>query len=114
MEIERLITELRLLRSYFNKEQLQTPILQFFEEKLPNLSISATGEQGEIEVQWKDAAGELHTKPADGIDIHASLLHRLSIAYPNCSAGMQSMNGFEFSSKSGICGFCIMVYKTNW
>ncbi|XP_022133198.1 uncharacterized protein LOC111005854 [Momordica charantia] len=100
VEIERLITELRLLRSYFNKEQLQTPILQFFEEKLPNLSISATGEQGEIEVQWKDAAGELHTKPADGIDIHASLLHRLSIAYPNCSAGMQSMNGFEFSSKS--------------
>ncbi|KAE8647570.1 uncharacterized protein LOC101215210 [Cucumis sativus] len=100
VEIGRLITELRLLRSYFNKEQLQTPLLQFFEEKLPRLSISRTGEQGEIEVQWKDTEDELRTNPADGIDIHASLLHRLSIAYPNCSAGMRSFNGFEFSSKS--------------
>lgn len=100
VEIERLITELRLLRSYFNKEQLQTPLLQFFEEKLPSLSISRRGEQGEIEVQWKNTEDELHTNPADGIDIHASLLHRLSTAYPNCSAGMRSFNGFEFSSKS--------------
>ncbi|XP_038891412.1 uncharacterized protein LOC120080833 [Benincasa hispida] len=100
VEIERLITELRLLRSYFNKEQLQTPLLQFFEEKLPNLSISRRGEQGEIEVQWKDTEDELHTNPADGIDIHASLLHCLSTAYPYCSAGMRSFNGFEFSSKS--------------
>uniref|UniRef100_A0A9I9D333 Uncharacterized protein n=1 Tax=Cucumis melo TaxID=3656 RepID=A0A9I9D333_CUCME len=100
VEIERLITELRLLRSYFNKEQLQTPLLQFFEEKLPSLSISIRGDQGEIEVQWKDTEDELHTNPADGVDIHASLLHRLSTAYPYCSAGMRSFNGFEFSSKS--------------
>lgn len=100
VEIQRLITELRLLRSYFNEEQLQTPLLQFFKEKLPNLSISRRGEQGEIEVQWKDTEDELHTNPADGIDIHASLLHRLSTAYPYCSAGMRSFNGFELSSKS--------------
>ncbi|KGN52240.1 uncharacterized protein LOC101204054 [Cucumis sativus] len=100
VEIERLITVLRLLRSYFNKEQLQTPLLQFFEEKLPSLSISIRGKQGEIEVRWKDTEDELHTNPADGVDIHASLLHRLSTAYPYCSAGMRSFNGFEFSSKS--------------
>lgn len=108
-----MITELRLLRSYFNKEQLQTPLLQFFEENLPNLSI-LRGEQGEIEVQWKDTEGELHNNLADGIDIHASLLHRLSIAYPNCSAGMRSLNGFEFSSKSGNCRFRILLHKTIW
>ncbi|XP_038882572.1 uncharacterized protein LOC120073798 [Benincasa hispida] len=100
VEIERLITELRLLRSYFNQEQLQTPLLQFFKEKLPSLSISRRGEEGEIEVQWKNAEDELHSNPADRIDIHASLLHRLSTAYPNCSAGVRSLNGFEFSSKS--------------
>lgn len=111
VEIERLITELRLLRSYFNKEQLQTPLLQFFQEKLPNLSISGKVEQGEIEVQWKDTEVELQTNPADGIDIHASLLHRLSMAYPNCSAGMRSLNGFEFSSKSGNCRFRILLIK---
>ncbi|CAK9320625.1 unnamed protein product [Citrullus colocynthis] len=100
VEIERLVNELRLLRSYFSKEQLQTPLLQFFEEKLPSLSISRRAEKGEIEVQWKDTEDELHTNPADGINIHASLLHRLSTAYPNYSAGMRSFNGFEFSSKS--------------
>ncbi|XP_023003233.1 uncharacterized protein LOC111496903 [Cucurbita maxima] len=100
VEIERLITELRLLRSYFNKEQLQTPLLQFFKEKLPNLSISGKSEVGEIEVQWKETESELRANPVDGMDVHASLLHRLSIAYPNYSAGMRSLNGFEFSSKS--------------
>ncbi|XP_057981983.1 uncharacterized protein LOC131167271 [Malania oleifera] len=99
VEIEHLLTGLRLLRSYFNKEQLQIPVLQFFRENLPNLSIVRDGKYGQFEVQWKDKDGKISTSHADGRNIHASLLHRLSTAYPECSAAIPSF-GVEFSSKA--------------
>ncbi|GMP75510.1 hypothetical protein CsSME_00032568 [Camellia sinensis var. sinensis] len=99
VETDELLTGLCLLRSYFNKEQLQTPVLQFFKENLPNLSIVKNRKDGQYEVQWKDKDGNLSMNQA-GRDINKSLLHRMSIAYPDCSTAMQSFGGIEFSSKA--------------
>uniref|UniRef100_A0A5B7ART7 Borealin C-terminal domain-containing protein n=2 Tax=Davidia involucrata TaxID=16924 RepID=A0A5B7ART7_DAVIN len=99
MEIEHLMTGLRLLCSYF-KDQLQTPVLQFFKENLPNLSVVRNGKGEQYEVQWKDRDGNVSMNQADERSLHASLLHRMSIAYPDCSAAMPSFGGFEFSSEA--------------
>ncbi|KAK6154787.1 hypothetical protein DH2020_009035 [Rehmannia glutinosa] len=94
---------IRLLRSNFSEEQLQVPVLQFFKENLPNLSIGETGKDGQCEVKWRHELNH-----ADERTLHASLLQRLSIAYPDYSAGIPSLaGGFEFSNKSvktGIFG----------
>ncbi|KAL9377942.1 hypothetical protein Peur_029277 [Populus x canadensis] len=82
--IEHLLTELRLLRSYFTKEQLKTPVLQFFKENLPNLSIERNEENGEFLVKFNDNVDGF----SDGGNINASLLRRLSMAYPSCSANL--------------------------
>ncbi|KAL3591636.1 hypothetical protein D5086_010276 [Populus alba] len=100
--IEHLLTELRLLRSYFSKEQLNTPALQFFKENLPNLSIERNEENGEFLVKWNDNVDDL----SDGANINASLLRRLSLAYPSCSANL-SVGRFGLSSdavKTSIFG----------
>ncbi|XP_010266726.1 PREDICTED: uncharacterized protein LOC104604165 [Nelumbo nucifera] len=99
VEIEHLLTGLRLLRSNFNKEQMQTPALQFFKETLPNLSV-VRNEKGQFEVRWKDKDGHLSISHADDSNIHASFLHLMSIAYPACTSAMPALGGFEFSSKS--------------
>ncbi|KAJ7945348.1 Translation initiation factor [Quillaja saponaria] len=91
LEIEHLLTKLHLLRSYLNKDQLQTPALQFFEQSLPNLSVISDTENKQFEVQWSDKDADLSI---------ASLLHRLSMAYPDCSAAMPPLSGFQFSSKA--------------
>ncbi|KAM7517673.1 hypothetical protein LguiB_016635 [Lonicera macranthoides] len=90
METERLLNALRLLRLNFSKEQLQTPVLQFFEENFPNLEV-VRNEKGNTEVLWKEKG------LADGGgNIHAGLLHRMSMAYSDPSFG-----GFQFSGKAG-------------
>ncbi|KAF3440439.1 hypothetical protein FNV43_RR18723 [Rhamnella rubrinervis] len=99
VEIEHLLTELHLLRSHFNKEQLQTPVLQHFSENLPNLSVVRKGQNGQIEVQWNSKERKKLT--IENREVHASLLHQLSMAYSNCSAAIPSMDGLEFSSKIG-------------
>ncbi|KAL5555906.1 hypothetical protein UlMin_038690 [Ulmus minor] len=96
--IEHLLTELRLLRSNFNKEQRQTPLLQFFKENLPNIAVVKNEEKRQIEVQWKTKEGKVSTD--ERRDIHASLLHRLSLAYSDYSAANPSLGGFEFSTKT--------------
>ncbi|RVX21251.1 hypothetical protein CK203_001865 [Vitis vinifera] len=95
VESEHLRTRLRLLRSYFKKEQLRTPVLEFFKENLPNLEVVRNG-KGQFEVQWKDEA----MRNAGGENMHVALLHQMSIAYPDCSAAVPSFGGFEFSSKA--------------
>ncbi|PQM36372.1 uncharacterized protein Pyn_27058 [Prunus yedoensis var. nudiflora] len=98
VETEHLLTNLRLLRSYFNKEQQRTPLLQYFKENFQNLSIVRNGENGQMEVQWIDKDGNVSMN--DGMDLHETLLRRLSIAYSGCSAAIPSLGGFEFSSKA--------------
>ncbi|XP_058179497.1 uncharacterized protein LOC131298180 isoform X1 [Rhododendron vialii] len=98
VEIDHLLTGLRLLRSKFSKEQRQIPVLQFFRENLPDLEVVKNGKDGQYEVQWKDKDGTMPMNQADGIDIHASLLRQMSAAYPDCSTAFPSSGGFEFSS----------------
>lgn len=102
-----MLTELRLLRSYFSKEQLQTPALKFFKENLLNLSVVGNEGNKQFEVQWNNEDGNLSMNQGDGRDIHTSLLRRLSMAYPDCSATIASLGGFQFSSKAGICEFAV-------
>jgi hypothetical protein len=107
VEIEHLLTELRLLRSYFSEEQLRTPALKFFKENLPNLSVVGDEGNKQFEVQWNDENGNLSMNQGDGGDIHTSLLRRLSMAYPDCSAAIASLGGFQFSSEAGIGKFIV-------
>lgn len=93
-ETERLLTGLRLLRLYFNKDQLQTPVLQYFREHLPNLAHVGDVKNGEYEVQWKEM------EHGDGGNMHAYLLHQMSMAYPDCPATMPSLGGYGYSTKT--------------
>ncbi|KAL9680123.1 hypothetical protein QQ045_018000 [Rhodiola kirilowii] len=88
IETNRLLTSLRLLRSYFTEEQLQTPLLQYFEHQLPNLSISGNGKKEELNVNWKTDL------PGATADMHESLLRHISLAYPDTL----SMSNLHFST----------------
>ncbi|KAI4317213.1 hypothetical protein L6164_025103 [Bauhinia variegata] len=99
VEIERLLTDLRLLRSYFTKEQLQSPVLQCLAKILPNLSVVNDKENKHVEVRWNDRDTRLSMSCADGRDIHASLLQRLSMAYPDSSIAIPPFGGI-YSGKT--------------
>ncbi|CAM8999525.1 unnamed protein product [Rhodiola kirilowii] len=88
IETNRLLTSLQLLRSYFTEEQLQTPLLEYFEHQLPNLSISGNGKEEELNVNWKTDL------PVSTADIHESLLRHISLAYPDTL----SMSNLHFST----------------
>ncbi|GAB2274016.1 hypothetical protein Dimus_008786 [Dionaea muscipula] len=98
MEIEHLLTGVRLLRSYVSEEHLQLPVLQFFKENLPNLSIIRNGEDGHFSLQWKEDDGSIATN-GDNRDFYASLLHHMSMAYTNLPAAIPSFGGFDFTSR---------------
>ncbi|XP_042519717.1 uncharacterized protein LOC122093433 [Macadamia integrifolia] len=100
LETERLLTGLRLLRSNFSEEQLQTPILQFFKENLPNLSLVRNNKDGQFEVEWKDKDGNLFMSHTDERNLHASILQRMSMSYPDFAGVIPNFGGFEFSSKA--------------
>lgn len=99
VEIAHLLTGLRLLRSYFNEEQLKTPVLLFFKENLPNLCIERNEENGEFVVKWNvNVADDAFS---DGGNLNAALLRGLSFAYPDVSA-IPSAGGFGLSSAGKI------------
>ncbi|GKV12134.1 hypothetical protein SLEP1_g23324 [Rubroshorea leprosula] len=101
VDIEHMLTSLRLLRSYFSEEQCQTPVLQFFKESLPNLSVVRSEVNGEFHVQYKNEDGNLFMNHLDHVDLHASLLRRLSMAQSHCS-GIPSFGGFDLSSSRAV------------
>ncbi|XP_043689028.1 uncharacterized protein LOC122640015 [Telopea speciosissima] len=101
LETERLLTGLRLLHSNFSEEQLQTPVLQFFNENLPNLSLVRRNKDGQFEVELKDENGNLFMSHADERNIHTSILQRMSMSYhPDFAGAIPNFGGFEFSSKA--------------
>ncbi|KAF3530807.1 hypothetical protein DY000_02036214 [Brassica cretica] len=57
IEIEQSLTAQRLLCSYFTEEQLETPVLDFFKENLPDVSIEVE-DNGEIEFKWNHNTGD--------------------------------------------------------
>ncbi|QCD78252.1 hypothetical protein DEO72_LG1g1884 [Vigna unguiculata] len=90
VEIEHLLTEVRLLRSCFSSEELCKPVLQVFEETLPNLSVVNDERNKMLEVKWRENEG-----CNDEMDARASLLQRLSIAsFPRFA-------GFDHSASAG-------------
>lgn len=97
-----MLTGLHLLRSYFNKEHVKSPVLQFFKEHLPNLSLTKDIKTGKFELEWKGRDGNLLVNRDNDEDIHAAVLRHMSIAFPNCSAALPSFGGCESSGKSGL------------
>ncbi|KAL2327407.1 hypothetical protein Fmac_020834 [Flemingia macrophylla] len=87
VEIEHLLTELRFLRSLFSAEQLQKLLFEVFEETLPSLSVVDDERNRKVEVKWREKES-----CNDGMDVHASLLHRLAIA------SIPRLTGFEYST----------------
>ncbi|KAG2240490.1 hypothetical protein Bca52824_090632 [Brassica carinata] len=54
IEIEQSLTAQRLLCSYFTKEQLETPVLDFFKENLPDVSIEWNHNTGDSSLgNWR-------------------------------------------------------------
>ncbi|KAL5158899.1 hypothetical protein HKD37_15G043277 [Glycine soja] len=94
VEIEHLLTELRFLRSRFSSEELRKPVLQVFEETLPNLAVVNDERSKKLEVKWRETEG-----CNDGVDLHASLLQRLSMA------SIPRFPGFEYSTNEGRMSF---------
>ncbi|KAI7744369.1 hypothetical protein M8C21_013822 [Ambrosia artemisiifolia] len=103
VETERLLTAIRLLKSSISKEQLQTPLLQFFEENLPNLTISRTEKNGPIEVKWKNKGADISMTTADGGNMISYFLQHM--ANPEFSAAIPSLGGFDISSQAGRTSF---------
>ncbi|XP_030455669.2 uncharacterized protein LOC115676800 isoform X3 [Syzygium oleosum] len=104
VQIEHLLTELCLLRSCMTEEQMGSPVLQFFTENLPHLSFDLDREDGQFKVHWGNKDGKLCLDNTDGKTLHASLLHRMSIAHPGNSDAVPFFGGFEFSTKGGKAG----------
>ncbi|KAK1305157.1 hypothetical protein QJS10_CPB11g01453 [Acorus calamus] len=88
-EIERLLTELRLLRWCINEEQLKTPVLQYFKDNLPNMRL-INNEDGEYEPVWKIADG---TSDHDG---ESNMPGQLTCMKQTDSA-VQMTGGLQFS-----------------
>ncbi|KAJ6812259.1 uncharacterized protein M6B38_149170 [Iris pallida] len=54
-ETESLLLRLRLLRSYFDEEQLKAPILEFFHQNMPNISLVENEKYKWVyELKWND------------------------------------------------------------
>uniref|UniRef100_A0ACD5YV18 Uncharacterized protein n=1 Tax=Avena sativa TaxID=4498 RepID=A0ACD5YV18_AVESA len=52
-ENESVLSRLHLVQSYISKEQQETWALQFFQENLPNVSVTRNEQQDELELKWK-------------------------------------------------------------
>ncbi|KAF6142633.1 hypothetical protein GIB67_015119 [Kingdonia uniflora] len=86
VEVEHLLTGLRLLRSNFNKEQLETPVLPYFKENMPSLELKISEEDGQFQVEMRDKDGNISISQTDERNMHAALLQQMRVTHPNCSA----------------------------
>ncbi|XP_058785572.1 uncharacterized protein LOC131660355 isoform X2 [Vicia villosa] len=91
VKTKHLLEDLRLLCSSFTEEQLQKPVLEIFQQILPNLSIVNHKESNKCQVTWKDKAPMSMSINYD--DVHTSLLQRLSMAYPHCPSSVPHSTG---------------------
>ncbi|KAL5972540.1 hypothetical protein ACLOJK_039344 [Asimina triloba] len=100
-EIEHLLTQLRLLRSYFSTEQLETPALQFFTENLPSLSVIKNEKDGQLELEWKRKDNDLPSSRNNEGNVPVSVIQRTSIGHPDFGTAFPAASGFQFSSEAG-------------
>lgn len=94
VQIEQLRNKLQLLCSLISEEP-DVPVLQFFKEKCPNLEI-VKNEQGHYDVLEKSEQGNICMNQADGVDLPVSLLHHLSMVYPDLSTAEPSHGDLNF------------------
>ncbi|WVZ21023.1 hypothetical protein V8G54_008345 [Vigna mungo] len=92
-DIKHWLTELRLLRSRFSSEELRKPVLQVFEETMPNLSLVIDERNKNIEVKWRE-----NEACNDGMDVRASLLQGFI-------ASISRFPGFDYSASAGRMSF---------
>ncbi|KAL4184505.1 hypothetical protein AMTRI_Chr10g225950 [Amborella trichopoda] len=102
-EIEYMLSHLRNLHSFFTKEQLETPFLQFIEEKCPNIMVVKHDEYGECLLQWK----ALDCSPSLSFPEDKTMLPLLGpcgsvgqqgyLAYPHNCDTLPAFGGFPFS-----------------
>ncbi|RYR23711.1 hypothetical protein Ahy_B02g057194 [Arachis hypogaea] len=111
VDIERLLMELRLVRSCFSEEQLWKPMLQVFEETLTNLSIVKDEGNEKFDLKWKERGSRVSTTCGGvGRDLHASLFQRLSIAFPSeYPSSIPQFGGFEYSNNTGSVLFSLSI-----
>nr|VDD11959.1 unnamed protein product [Brassica rapa] len=102
VEIEHTLTALDLLCSYFTEEQIQTPVLGFFKDNLPDLSIARDEESGEIELKWNDS---------DGVDVNDSILKRLSMGFPDLyNNSRPSLGGYNnVTSRESVENYSLLI-----
>ncbi|XP_076932249.1 uncharacterized protein LOC143597712 [Bidens hawaiensis] len=105
VEIESLRSDIRLLKSSISKEKRQTLLLKFFEENLPNLTVSRTGISEPIEVKWKDKDDDISMTAADGGNMMSYILQQMALANPEFSTANLSLDGFDFSTQTGRTSF---------
>ncbi|XP_076949800.1 uncharacterized protein LOC143622580 [Bidens hawaiensis] len=99
VEIERLQSDIRLLKSSISKEKRHTLLLQFFEENLPNLTLSRTDISQPVEVKWKDK--DDNDISMTGGNMMPYYLQHMALANP----ANLSLGGFDFSSQTGKTSF---------
>ncbi|XP_035831267.1 uncharacterized protein LOC110868925 isoform X2 [Helianthus annuus] len=80
-----------------NNYRVQIPLLKFFDENLPNLTVSRTDKNGVIEVKWNDKDGDVYMNTADGGNMISYFLQHMSTT--------KSDFDFDFLSKAGKTSF---------
>lgn len=78
---------------------MDSPAAQFFNENLPNMSVIREDREGQLEMCWKENDGKLSLGHAD-VNLHNSLLRRMSTAYSDGSTAFPYFGGLEFSGKT--------------
>ncbi|KAL9263509.1 hypothetical protein AKJ16_DCAP03830 [Drosera capensis] len=120
MELEHLLTSVRLLRSYISEEHLRLPVSQFCKEHLPNLAPVKDGIDGHFSLRWKEEDGHVAMRNGDTGDFPASLLRHIAMGYPkipNLSAMRELSNMQTFGLQDGlhtpeVCGQRMSVGMT--
>lgn len=105
VEIEHTLTALSLLCSYFTEEQMQTPVLAFFKENFPDLSMARNEESGEIELKWNDS---------DGVDVNDSILKRLSMGFPDLYNSRPSLGAYNNGMIDGLVIDLLFLVLNIW
>ncbi|XP_020090931.1 uncharacterized protein LOC109711956 [Ananas comosus] len=90
-ETENLLSRLRLVRSYISNEQLEKPALEFFQENLPNLSVTRNEKYKVFELNWNCKESYMPGNCRDDVNM------RTSLGY---AATLPATAGLQFSANS--------------
>ncbi|KAJ0105501.1 hypothetical protein Patl1_18169 [Pistacia atlantica] len=110
---------LLLLPRKFRQERAWMELNKIWRTNYKDLSIVRNEENGHFEVQWNDKDGNSCMYNADGRDLHTALLHRMSIAYPYCSAvpsfvKTRVLGADNLQITGFVCSFCILLATSFW